>query len=204
MATSCKRTYTTHCTFEVCCSQSPCPWGRLLTRASAVKGRSQRQIWLTPQILKSRSGSVSYGGSLLFSLGSGANKVFFAPSESLWQVWDFILKVILLTLSPPTRYCLLGVSHLPLDLRYIFGWDTTFSCQWLLSSFLQLWCFSRRWKYVPSWLPELDVSWWRVLTKRGPLEKEMENKFSILALRTPRIAWKGKNMWHWKMNFPYG
>ena len=49
-----------------------------------------------------------------------------------------ILKVILLTLSPPTRYCLLGVSHLPLDLRYIFGWDTTFSCQWLLSSFLQL------------------------------------------------------------------
>ena len=27
-----------------------------------------------------------------------------------------------------------------------------------------------------------DGSWWRVLTKRGPLEKGMANHFSILAL----------------------
>ena len=29
------------------------------------------------------------------------------------------------------------------------------------------------------------TSWWRVLTKRGPLEKGMANHFSILAVRTP-------------------
>ena len=34
-------------------------------------------------------------------------------------------------------------------------------------------------------LPKTDGSWWRVLTKRGPLEKGMANHFSILALRTP-------------------
>ena len=31
----------------------------------------------------------------------------------------------------------------------------------------------------------MDGSWWRVLTKLGPLEKGMANLFSILALRTP-------------------
>ena len=31
----------------------------------------------------------------------------------------------------------------------------------------------------------MDGSWWRVLKKRGPLEKGMANHFSILALRTP-------------------
>ena len=30
----------------------------------------------------------------------------------------------------------------------------------------------------------MDGSWWRVLTKRGPLEKGTANHFSILALRT--------------------
>ena len=30
----------------------------------------------------------------------------------------------------------------------------------------------------------MDRSWWRVLTKHGPLEKGMANHFSILALRT--------------------
>ena len=33
--------------------------------------------------------------------------------------------------------------------------------------------------------PKMDWSWWRVLTKCGPLEKGMANHFSILALRTP-------------------
>ena len=33
--------------------------------------------------------------------------------------------------------------------------------------------------------PMTDQSWWRVLTKCGPLEKGMANHFSILALRTP-------------------
>ena len=37
--------------------------------------------------------------------------------------------------------------------------------------------------------PKTDVSWWRVLTKHGPLEKGITNHFSILALRTPRTVW---------------
>ena len=50
--------------------------------------------------------------------------------------------------------------------------------------------------------PKMDRSWWRVLTKHGPLEKGMPNHFSILALRTPLTVWKGKKIWHWKMNCP--
>ena len=48
----------------------------------------------------------------------------------------------------------------------------------------------------------MDGSWWRVLTKFGPLEKEMANHFSILALRTPWTVWKGKKIGHWEMNSP--
>ena len=45
MATTSKRSYATHCLFQVCCSQSPCAYGRpLLTCASA--GETQRQVWL--------------------------------------------------------------------------------------------------------------------------------------------------------------
>ena len=47
-----------------------------------------------------------------------------------------------------------------------------------------------------------DGSRWRVLTRRGPLEKGMANHFSILASRTPWTVWKGKNTGHWKMNSP--
>ena len=47
-----------------------------------------------------------------------------------------------------------------------------------------------------------DGSWWRVLTKCGPLETRMENHFSILALRTPWTVWKCKKIGHWKMNSP--
>ena len=50
--------------------------------------------------------------------------------------------------------------------------------------------------------PKMDRSWWRVLTKHGPLEKGMANHFSILASRTPRTVWKGKKLWHWKMYSP--
>ena len=44
-----------------------------------------------------------------------------------------------------------------------------------------------QWNYEPCCIgpPKMDESWWRVLTKCGPLEKGMENHFSILALRTP-------------------
>ena len=56
-----------------------------------------------------------------------------------------------------------------------------------------------QWNYEP---PKTDGSWWRDLTKCGPLEKGMANHFTILALRTPWTVWKGKKIWHWKMNFP--
>ena len=36
----------------------------------------------------------------------------------------------------------------------------------------------------------------------GPLEKEMANHFSILALRTSWAVRKGKKIWHWMMNPP--
>ena len=44
-----------------------------------------------------------------------------------------------------------------------------------------------QWNYEPCCVgpPTMDGSWWRGLTKRGPLEKGMANHFSILALRTP-------------------
>ena len=50
--------------------------------------------------------------------------------------------------------------------------------------------------------PKTDGSWWRGLTKCGPLEKRITNHFSILALRTPWTIWKGKKTGHWNMNFP--
>ncbi|CAM9375804.1 unnamed protein product [Rangifer tarandus platyrhynchus] len=68
-----------HLASQVCCTQSPCPRGRpLLTPTST-----------DPQTLKGRSGLVSVG-----SLGPGANKVFFEPSECLWWGWSLILNVI--------------------------------------------------------------------------------------------------------------
>ena len=50
--------------------------------------------------------------------------------------------------------------------------------------------------------PKTDGSCWRVLTKCGPLEKEMANHISILTLRTLWTVWKGEKRWHWKMNSP--
>ena len=43
-------------------------------------------------------------------------------------------------------------------------------------------CLTQRNYAGPS---KTDRSWWRVMTKRGALEKGMANHFSILALRTP-------------------
>ena len=80
MMTSSKKAYATHCVTQVCCTQSPCPCGKpLLTHAPAGD----------TQTLNGRSGSVSVG-----SLGPGAHKVLFEPSERLWQVWGLILNAI--------------------------------------------------------------------------------------------------------------
>ena len=53
---------------------------------------------------------------------------------------------------------------------------------------------------MPCRVTHTDRSWWRVLTKCGSLEKEMEDHFSILASRTPWTVWKDKKIGHWKMN----
>ena len=51
-----------------------------------------------------------------------------------------------------------------------------------------------QWNYEPCSVgpPKTDGSWWRVLTKYGPLEKGMANHFSFLALRTPWTDEKAK------------
>ena len=78
MTTSCKMVYATLCVYQVCYSQRLCPCGRpLLIHASAGD----------IQTLKGRSGSVSVG-----SLGPGAHKVLFKPSEHLWREWGLIQK----------------------------------------------------------------------------------------------------------------
>ena len=61
-----------------------------------------------------------------------------------------------------------------------------------------------QWNYEPCHVgpSKMDGSWGRVLTKCGPLEKEMANLFNILILRTPWTIWKGKKIGHWKMNSP--
>ena len=61
-----------------------------------------------------------------------------------------------------------------------------------------------QWNYEPCHVgpSKLDRSWWRVLRKRGPLEKGMANHFTILVLRIPWTVWKDKKIWHWKMNCP--
>ena len=51
-----------------------------------------------------------------------------------------------------------------------------------------------QWNYEPCHVgpPKTDGSWWRVLTKCGPLEKGMANHFSTLALGTPFTLWNTK------------
>ena len=59
-----------------------------------------------------------------------------------------------------------------------------------------------QWNYVSCCIgpPKMNGSWWRVLTKRGPLEKGITNHFSILALKNPMNSMKRWKVWQWKMN----
>ena len=59
-----------------------------------------------------------------------------------------------------------------------------------------------QWNYEPCCVgpPKTNRSWWRVLTKRGKMEKWMANHFSILSMRTPWTLWKGKKIWQWMIN----
>ena len=51
-----------------------------------------------------------------------------------------------------------------------------------------------QWNYEPCHVgpAKKDSSWWRVLTKHGPLEKEIANHFNTLAFRAPwtQKVWK--------------
>ena len=139
----------------------------------------------------------------------------------LWCIWDLNLNMI----SPLLQSCwgfsfalghgvspqscsstyLLAGASLFLDLGYhlkvvpvphsyssnttltnMIIWTTAFS------SSMKLWA-------TPCRVTQ-DGSWWRVLTKCGPLEKGVANHFSILALRTPWTVWKGKKIGHWNRN----
>ena len=74
----------------------------------------------------------------------------------------------------------------------------------LQSKGLQNWTQLKQLSCGVSWVgpPKTDGSWWRGLTECGPLEKGMENHFSILALKTPWTVWKGKMIGCWKRNLP--
>ena len=78
-------------------------------------------------------------------------------------------------------------------------WETELNWTNLITWITDL---SNSMKPCPIVPPKTDGSWGRVLTKHNPLEKGMENHFSILASRTTWTVWKGKKMWHWKMNSP--
>ena len=48
----------------------------------------------------------------------------------------------------------------------------------------------------------MDGSWWRLLTKHGPLEKGMANHFSILALKIPWAEKLGAGYCPWGYKEP--
>ena len=48
----------------------------------------------------------------------------------------------------------------------------------------------------------MQVIWVQSLGWEDPLEKGDATHSSILALRLPWTVWKGKKIWHWKMDFP--
>ena len=108
MVTSSKRAYATYCVTPACCTQSPCPCGRLLlTRTSTGD----------TQTLKGRSGSVSVGSP-------GAHKVLFEPSKHLWWVWGLVLNVISFVLLSGWGFSFAfecgvyffgGIQHSPVD-----------------------------------------------------------------------------------------
>ena len=56
---------------------------------------------------------------------------------------------------------------------------------------------------VPCRATQTDGSWWKVLTKHGPLEKGMVNHFSILGFENPSKSMKRQKIWHWKWTPPH-
>ena len=87
------------------------------------------------------------------------------------------------------------------EIRRCYSWNLVLSLKLPSSwSYVSQPCVTQ-WSYDPCHVgpPKMDGSWWRVLTKHGPLEKGMGNHSGILALRIPWTEWKGKTIWHWKL-----
>ena len=109
----------------------------------------------------------------------------------------YLLTAVPMPHSRSSTYTLTGVS-LILDVGYLLTatpvkcsrssrpWTWVISSQPLQRSTATALC-GPTCHYEPCCVgpPKTDWSWWRVLTKCGPLEKGMANHFSILALRTP-------------------
>ena len=62
-----------------------------------------------------------------------------------------------------------------------------------------LWNWNENWPFPVLW-PLLGFP--NFLIKHGTLERRIANHFSILALRMPWRVWKGKKIWHWKIDSP--
>ena len=131
----------------------------------------------------------------------------------LWDwngIWPFPVLFAFAEFSNFSGILSVAMVHVIRLASFLWLWFQCFcplmpSCNtYLLLGFLLLWkwgiwshgpqpCLTQ-WNYEPCHIPppKADRSWWRGLTKCGPLEKGMANHFSILALRTPWTAWKGK------------
>ena len=119
------------CHTQVCCTQSPCPFGRpLLTLTTSGDTHT----------LKGISGSVSVGSP-------GAHKVLFEPSEHLWWVRGLILNAIL-----PLLPSCLGFS-LALDVGYLFLVGSNILLSMIVQQRVVILEFSQKMNTRPSTLP---------------------------------------------------
>ena len=102
-------------------SQSPCP----LTV----------HCWPVPPQETLKESKAGLAQSLVGFLVSGAQKVFFEPSEHLWRVWGLILNAIspLLLFYWGFSFALGHVVSFCVCWGGAGGGDPSFSCQWLFS-----------------------------------------------------------------------
>ena len=152
--------------------------------------------------------SISTGTLLLFSR---AVWLLVTPWTAAHQaslsftISQSLLKLMSIKLLMPSNHLIL---HCPFLLCFqSFPASGSFPMSQLFASSIQSIGVSASASILPvniqGWLPlgpsKMDGSWWRVLTKCGPLEKGMENHFNIPALRTLWTVWKGKKIWqaHW-------
>ena len=89
-----------------------------------------------------------------------------------------------------------SISFLSLSIRGQTEWKpqsqkTNQQITWItaLSNSMRLWA-------MPCRATKMDGSWWRLLTKCGPLEKGMVNHFGVLALRTC-LLYNVRNLHPW-------